>query len=703
MFRPGNNPYNNCVVYSEYYYLSAYSQYKSLNIFQCPEEAKYAIKDKKMCIDDCKNDNEYKYLFNGNCYKECPSGTINNNYICEVNYLKCSLGKNELILDEKQNLTVINSHIKNYISEFSYTEKHISLYKNDIYSIIIYKTSDCIKELSLEMPNVNFQSCYEKVQLEYGITEKLIIVIVDKIEITNPTTYYSFYHPKTGSKLNAEEICKEDTIVVLENLNSVLNKNNTYYELQSSLTSQGINIFDMNDPFYNDICYDFDNKLKKDIPLNDRITTIFPNATLCDKGCQYEGINLTDMTATCNCKFNDITNNNVIKDNALLDNAVGEVFDLVNSSNILVFKCIKNIFKHFSRSIGAWISIGLILSHIDLTLTFFFLQLTQIKVYIISLTKNYLSILSQSKGKNSPPKKNIKNIKNNNKSEKKININNIIPFEGNDTNDKINNKENIKKNNLKTNEILINEEKALDDEIQDNKFFKEYLSTAPDDMEFDDALVKDKRSFGETFVENLKDNQIIVNTFIAEDPLKVRSIKIILFILNIMLYFVVNGLFFSEEVISELYNIDDEKENFFSFIPRSVERLIYTTLVGIIVGIITDFFFIDEKKIKGIFRRDKDDRKNIKENIANLFREIKTRNISFIIMVSILLIISSIYLLCFNYVYPYSQMEWIKSSIVIIIIMQVLSFLRCLLETCLRFLSFKTKSEKIYKMAKIFD
>ena len=497
------------------------------------------------------------------------------NYICEVNYLKCSLGENKLILDEKQNLTVINSHIKNYISEFSYTEKHISLYKNNIYSIIIYKTSDCIKELSLEMPKVNFQSCYEKVQLEYGITEKLIIAIVDKIEVTNPTTYYSFYHPKTGVKLNAEEICREDTIVVLENLNSVLDKNSTYYEIQSSLTAQGINIFDMNDPFYNDICYDFDNKFKKDIPLNDRITTIFPNATLCDKGCQYEGINLTDMTATCNCKFNDITNNNVIKDNALLDNAVGEVFDLVNSSNILVFKCIKNIFKHFSRSIGAWISIGLILSHIGLTLTFFFLQLTQIKVYIISLTKNYLSILSQSKGKNSPPKKNIKN----NKLEKKIKVDNIISFEGNYTNDKINYKENIKKNNIKTNEILINEEKEKDDDIQDNKFFKEYLSTAPDDMEFDDALVKDKRSFGETFVENLKDNQIIVNTFIAEDPLKVRSIKIILFILNIMLYFVVNGLFFSEEVIRELYNIDEEKENFFSFIPRSVERLIYTTLV----------------------------------------------------------------------------------------------------------------------------
>ena len=152
-----------------------------------------------------------------------------------------------------------------------------------------------------------------------------------------------------------------------------------------------------------------------------------------------------------------------------------------------------------------------------------------------------------------------------------------------------------------------------------------------------------------------------------------------------------------------MYNVDKEKENFFSFIPRSVERLIYTTLVGIIVGIITDFFFVEEIKIQGIFKRDKDDKKAIKNNITNLFRDIKKRNISFIIIASILLIVSTIYLLCFNYVYPYSQIEWIKSSISIIIIMQVLSFLRCLLETCLRFLSFKVKSEKIYKIARLFD
>ena len=88
MLRPGDNPYNNCVVYSEFYYMSAYNQFKSLDIYQCPEEAKYYIKGKKSCIDDCKKDSKYQYLYNGNCIEQCPSWTTNNNsYILDYSLL----------------------------------------------------------------------------------------------------------------------------------------------------------------------------------------------------------------------------------------------------------------------------------------------------------------------------------------------------------------------------------------------------------------------------------------------------------------------------------------------------------------------------------------------------------------------------------------------------------------------------------------
>ena len=173
--------------------------------------------------------------------------------------------------------------------------------------------------------------------------------------------------------------------------------------------------------------------------------------------------------------------------------------------------------------------------------------------------------------------------------------------------------------------------------------------------------------------------------------------------MNLILYFVINGLFISESYISELYNSNEEDENFFSFLPRSIERLLYTTIVSLLIGYLTSFFFLEEKKVQGIFKRDKENIIILKQNINNLIKTLKIRYISFIIVVFVILIMSLYYLLCFNYVYPKTQMEWIKSSIAIIIIIQILSILQILLEAILRFLSFKCESEKLFKFGKLFS
>ena len=590
-------------------------------------------------------------------------------------------------------------------------------------TIIIYKTASCIKELSLQMPNVDFKDCYTKVQQAYNIEEDLIIAIVDRKELNNPLTFYSFFHPVSGEKLDAETICKNESIIVQENLNALLNENSTYYDVQTSLTDQGINIFDPNDPFYTDICFDFDNPLDKDIPLNDRIKDIFPNATLCDDGCQYEGINLEDMTALCNCKFNDITNNALLKDNEILDSLMGDVFDMINNSNILVLKCFKYIFKHFTSSIGGWISLFLILAQIAMVLLYFLMELGKMQVKILSLTKNYIQYISK-KGKESenfPPKR-TRGISNKNKSSNNIIVSKAIDdFEIKSNKVKFHkkmmdgkNSEDKKVINFGSSKelhrlaiISKNKKEETDNYLKtdniDKSFFEEYLATSPDEMEYDDAIVLDKRKFGEHFLECLKEKQIIAHTFIADDIMKPRTMKIIVLILNFILYFVVNGLFFSESVISELYEIDESEEHFFSYFERSIERIIYCTLVSIVISIITDFFFVQEIKMKGIFIREKEEPIILKQKIVELINDIKVRNIAFIITASIILLFSFFYLLCFNYVYPNTQIEWIKSSITIVIIMQLLSFLKCLLESGLRHLSFLVKSEKLYKISKMLD
>ena len=166
---------------------------------------------------------------------------------------------------------------------------------------------------------------------------------------------------------------------------------------------------------------------------------------------------------------------------------------------------------------------------------------------------------------------------------------------------------------------------------------------------------------------------------------------------------VVNGLFFSEVYISELFNIKEEDENIFSFLPRSIDRLFYATIVSVIIGYLVDCFFIEEEKFKGIFKRERLNPQLIKENVKELINEIKKRYISFIILVFVLLLFFLYYLLCFNYVYPKSQMEWIKSSIAIIIVINILSILRIFIGAVLRYLSFCCENEYIFKFSRAFS
>ena len=201
----------------------------------------------------------------------------------------------------------------------------------------------------------------------------------------------------------------------------------------------------------------------------------------------------------------------------------------------------------------------------------------------------------------------------------------------------------------------------------------------------------------EYFSTKLQTQQIIFNTFIYIEPLKPRLIKIMLFILDIDLYFCVNALFFNEEYVSEVFHLK-EKDNFFSFVPRSINRFFYTTLVGVIVGFVTELFFIEEKRIKRIFKREKDNIIILKYEVTEIIKDIKRRNRNFIFISLFIIIFSLYYIFCFNNVYPHMRAEWVKSSILIILVMQILSLLVCLLETIIRFISFKCKSEKIYKI-----
>jgi len=221
-----------------------------------------------------------------------------------------------------------------------------------------------------------------------------------------------------------------------------------------------------------------------------------------------------------------------------------------------------------------------------------------------------------------------------------------------------------------------------------------FLRPDLDEMDYDDAIKYDKRPFCLYFWERIKDRQIIINIFLGNELLRPITMKILLLVLYIELYFVVNGLFYSETYISDLY-YSTEEENFFSFFTRSIDRFFYTTIVGVIVRYVIGFIFTEERKIRKTFLREKDNFVKLKYAIFKIIKNIKTRFIIFIILCFVVSILSWYYVNCFNNVYPGVKIEWIKSSIVIIIIFQLLPVVFAFLEAILRGISFKCKSEKL--------
>ena len=67
----------NCYEKCQYYYfINELKEYSCTLNQNCPERYNMLIQEKSKCIDNCKNDNIYKYEYNNLCYENCPNNKI---------------------------------------------------------------------------------------------------------------------------------------------------------------------------------------------------------------------------------------------------------------------------------------------------------------------------------------------------------------------------------------------------------------------------------------------------------------------------------------------------------------------------------------------------------------------------------------------------------------------------------------------------
>jgi hypothetical protein len=365
--------------------------------------------------------------------------------------------------------------------------------------------------------------------------------------------------------------------------------------------------------------------------------------------------------------------------------------------------------------------------------------------YLFNLTQTYLSFLSKQgysssnkldnssepiqnkliKFKANPKKKSAKNLTTNDANINNFGSNKLITISN------LKNQRRKQNENFKTNvrNTFIEKHKCSNDDLIVNKSLngkipfesilntkygnfliignildmdmEEYVKTDPDDMDYDNAIGRDKRTFCAYFVDNIKTDLLILNIFCNFEHLNPWPIKFLLFILNIDLYFFVNGLFFTEDYLSEI--LYDKNVNFLDYSSRFMDRIYYITLIGVIIGYAVDCFFFEERTIKKIFKREKNNILILQYEMSQIIKNIKSRYNLFIIICFVAAIFIWYYVFCFNNIYPSMKKEWIITSVIMVFVMQFFYFLKLLIETIIRFIAIKCKSERLFKFSQFLS
>ena len=111
------------------------------------------------------------------------------------------------------------------------------------------------------------------------------------------------------------------------------------------------------------------------------------------------------MKAECECKLDNLINNNTLANNAFYKNQLGDIEEILNHINIEILKCSNKIFKNrkISSYKGSFIILVFIFIQVILTLFYCIVDITSLKKYIINILNSFLNHFH--KDNNDPPKK----------------------------------------------------------------------------------------------------------------------------------------------------------------------------------------------------------------------------------------------------------------------------------------------------------
>ena len=189
---------------------------------------------------------------------------------------------------------------------------------------------------------IDLGECEETLKKEYKIDDPLIIIKVDikRNDTVSTQVEYQVFNPYNLDQLNLS-FCDKVKIDVY----TPIELDQKTYDLVKHLKSQGYDLFNSNDEFYNDICSPFNSLDGTDVTLNDRKKDFYiSNISLCEYNCEYEEFDIETSRVKCNCNIKKEINSDSSKDIFSPNKIIENFYKIENYANIKVATCYKLVF-----------------------------------------------------------------------------------------------------------------------------------------------------------------------------------------------------------------------------------------------------------------------------------------------------------------------------------------------------------------------
>ena len=226
--------------------------------------------------------------------------------------------------------------------------------------------------------------------------------------------------------------------------------------------------------------------------------------------------------------------------------------------------------------------------------------------------------------------------------------------------------------------LKLNEPKKIKKEIKviketsDSELFKNMSDGELNSLEYENAIIYDKRTFFQYYWSLLKREQIILFTFIPTNDYNLTSLKMNLFLLSLSLEITINGFFFTDDTMHQIHESNGEFDLIYQ-IPQTLYSSIISTIINSLLQklALSEDSFISIKQIKKFDKAIKQSEK-IKRCLTIKF--IIFINLSFIIMAFCWYYISS-----FCGVYINTQSILFKETLISLLLSMIYPFGLCLL------------------------